>query len=57
MKGKQYYFCKLEDPMGSNIPVRQCVDQTQLEFLQQQLTQQQQQLTQRAPEAHRTSGP
>ena len=57
MKGKAYYFCKTEDPMGSIIPVRQCVNQSQLEFLQQQLTQQQQQLTQRAPEAHGTAGP
>jgi hypothetical protein len=57
MKGKEYYFCKTEDPMGSIIPVRQCVSQSQLEFLQQQLIQQRQQLTQRAPEAHRTSGP
>jgi hypothetical protein len=57
IKGKEYYFCKTEDPMGSIIPVRQCVNQSQLEFLQQQLAQQQQQLTRRAPEAHNSSGP
>jgi hypothetical protein len=57
MKGKEYFFCKTEDPMGSFIPVRQCVNQSQLEFLQQQLIQQQQQLTQRPPEAHKSTGP
>lgn len=44
IKDKQYYFCKVEDPMGSIIPVRQCVNRSQLEALQVQVEQQREQI-------------
>ena len=50
IKGNDYYFCKTEDPMGSFIPVRQCVDRAQLEGMRVQVEQQQLQLTRRGPE-------
>ncbi|MDE2450109.1 MAG: hypothetical protein KGO22_14130 [Gammaproteobacteria bacterium] len=40
IKSNDYYFCKTEDPMGSIIPVYQCMDRTQLESLQAQVEQQ-----------------
>lgn len=43
IKGNDYYFCKTEDPMGSIIPVRRCLDQSQLASLRQQVQQQQEQ--------------
>ena len=57
IKGNDYYFCKTEDPMGSIIPRRQCLDQTQLEGLRVTVEQQRQQLTQRSPEARQSAGP
>ncbi|HEX5461743.1 MAG TPA: hypothetical protein VFX20_17400 [Steroidobacteraceae bacterium] len=57
IKGGTYYFCKTEDPMGSIIPTHQCVDQSQLEFLQQKVTQQQEQLSRRVPQTGSTAGP
>jgi hypothetical protein len=44
IKDKSYYFCKVEDPMGSIIPVRQCISQAQLETLQVQVQQQREQI-------------
>lgn len=44
IKDKNYYFCKVEDPMGSIIPVRQCINEPQLEALRVQVEQQRQQL-------------
>jgi hypothetical protein len=43
VKGDNYYFCKTEDPMGSIIAERRCLDQTQLESLRVQVRQQQEQ--------------
>lgn len=48
IKNNDYYFCKTEDPMGSIIPVRQCLDQVQLESLRVQVEQQKQELARRA---------
>jgi hypothetical protein len=45
IKGNNYYFCKTEDPMGSIIPVRRCLDQTQLQALRVQVREQQEQLS------------
>jgi hypothetical protein len=56
-KGDNYLFCKLEDPMGSIIAVRQCLDEVQLESLRVRVEQQREELTQRAPETHQTAGP
>jgi hypothetical protein len=44
IKDKNYYFCKVEDPMGSIIPVRQCINRPQLEALQVQVQQQREQI-------------
>ena len=52
MKNNNYYFCKVEDPMGSIIPIYQCMDRTQLESLQQAV--EQQRLTQLARQAAQT---
>ena len=57
IKGDSYYFCKTEDPMGSIIPARQCVNQSQLEALQQQVRAQQEQLSRQAPQTGSSSGP
>ena len=57
IKGGNYYFCKTEDPMGSIIPVRRCLDQVQLESLRVQVQQQQQELSRRSPETRQTTGP
>lgn len=50
IKDNNYYFCKTEDPMGSIIPIRQCLDRVQLESLQVRVEQQRQQLSRRAAE-------
>lgn len=57
IKGNNYYFCKTEDPMGSIIPTRRCLDQVQLESLRVQVQQQQEEMTRRAPEARQSAGP
>ena len=44
IRDKSYYFCKVEDPMGSIIPTRQCIGRAQLEALQVQVEQQRQQI-------------
>lgn len=51
MKGDNFYFCKTEDPMGSIIPTRQCINRSQLEALQVTVEQQREQLSRRAPES------
>lgn len=45
IRGGDYYFCKSEDPMGSIIPVHQCIDQAQMDSLRVQVEQQQLQLS------------
>ena len=50
IKGNDYYFCKTEDPMGSIIPVRQCINQAQMESLQVQVEQERQDLSRRGAE-------
>lgn len=45
IKGDNYYFCKTENPMGSIIAERRCLDQTQLASLRVQVQQQQEQLS------------
>lgn len=57
IKDKNYYFCKVEDPMGSIIPVRQCINQSQLEALQQQVEQQRQQIQRCSGCSSGSSGP
>jgi hypothetical protein len=57
MKGDNYYFCKTEDPMGSIIAVRQCLDREQLESLRIRVEQQQEQLSRRSPETTQSAGP
>lgn len=57
IKGNDYYFCKTEDPMGSIIPVHQCIDRAQMESLRVQVEQQRLQLTRRGPETTETQKP
>lgn len=57
IKGGNYYFCKTEDPMGSIIPTRRCLDQVQMESLRVQVQQQQEELSRRAPETRKSTGP
>lgn len=45
IKGNNYYFCKTENPMGSIIAERRCLDQAQLASLRVQVQQQQEQLS------------
>lgn len=56
-KGDNYLFCKTEDPMGSIIAVRQCLDQVGLESLRVRVEQQQEQLSRRAPQTTQSAGP
>lgn len=57
IKGDSYYFCKTEDPMGSIIAVRQCLDQVGLESLRVRVEQQQEELSRRAPQTIQSAGP
>ena len=45
IKNNNYYFCKTEDPMGSIIAERRCLDRDQLASLRVQVQQQQEQLS------------
>ena len=57
MKGDTPMFCKTEDPMGSIIAVRQCLDQVGLESLRVRVEQQQEELSRRAPQTIQSAGP
>jgi hypothetical protein len=57
MKGDTPLFCKTEDPMGSIIAVRQCLDQVDLESLRVRVEQQREQLSRQAPQTTQTAGP
>lgn len=57
MKGDTPLFCKTEDPMGSIIAVRQCLNQVDLESLRVRVEQQREELSRQAPQTANSSGP